>query len=240
MQSRWIGKPDGVYTVAMHRLAIYDMDKTITHAPTWVSFLISAAQDQAPWRLGLLPAAGAVALAYGARLIDRATLKQISQRLLLGHTMTPEMAARAAAGFAHRIAHSGIFAGARVQIAADRADGYRLVMATASYRFYATAIAERLGFDAVIATESRIGANGSVLARIEGQNCYGAAKLAMIEGWLRAEGIARAEARIRFYSDHVSDAPTLAWADEPFAVNAHGPLRKLAGARGWPIVDWER
>ena len=49
-----------------------------------------------------------------------------------------------------------------------------------------------------------------------------------------------ARPRIRFYSDHVSDAPVLEWADEPVAVNAHGPLRTLAKARGWPIVDWER
>jgi phosphoserine phosphatase len=44
---------------------------------------------------------------------------------------------------------------------------------------------------------------------------------------------------VRFYSDHVSDAPTFAWADEPVAVNAHGPLRALARARGWRIEDWE-
>src|SRR3546814_10286038 len=42
---------------------------------------------------------------------------------------------------------TGVFAGARERIAADRAAGYRLVMATASYRFYVGAIAERLGFD---------------------------------------------------------------------------------------------
>jgi phosphoserine phosphatase len=43
---------------------------------------------------------------------------------------------------------------------------------------------------------------------------------------------------VRAYSDHVSDAPLLEWADEPFAVNAHGPLRKLADMRGWPQLDW--
>ncbi len=51
-------------------------------------------------------------------------------------------------------------------------------------------------------------------------------------------GIARADAHVRAYSDHVSDAPLLAWADEGFAVNAHGPLRALAKERGWPILDW--
>lgn len=53
------------------------------------------------------------------------------------------------------------------------------------------------------------------------------------------EGLTRSDLRIRFYSDHVSDAPVLEWADEPFAVNAHGPLRKLAAAKGWTVLDWE-
>src|SRR3546814_5248680 len=55
----------------------------------------------------------------------------------------------------------------------------------------------------------------------------------MILAWMVAEGIERENAQIRFYSDHVSDAPVMEWADEPFAVNPHGKLRKLAGERGW-------
>jgi HAD superfamily hydrolase (TIGR01490 family) len=223
----------------MTKLAIYDMDRTITHAPTWTAFLIETARRQAPWRLALLPLAGAAAAAYGVKAIDRGQLKQMTQRLLLGHRMRDADAKRAAAHFADRIAASGVFAGARTQIAADRAAGYRLVMATASYRFYAGAIADRLGFDDVIATEvERV--EDRLRARISGENCYGPGKLRMIEAWMAANDIARADAQIRFYSDHVSDAPVLGWADEGFAVNAHGPLRKLARERGWSIVDWER
>ena len=223
----------------MTKLAIYDMDRTITHAPTWTAFLIETARRQAPWRLALLPLAGAAAAAYGVKAIDRGQLKQMTQRLLLGHRMRDADAKRAAAHFAERIAASGVFAGARAQIAADRAAGYRLVMATASYRFYAGAIADRLGFDDVIATDvERI--EDRLRARISGENCYGPGKLRMIKAWMAANHIARADAQIRFYSDHVSDAPVLGWADEGFAVNAHGPLRKLARERGWAIVDWER
>jgi len=223
----------------MTKLAIYDMDRTITHAPTWTAFLIETAKTQAPWRLALLPLAGAAAAAYAVKAIDRGRLKEMTQRLLLGHRMRDADARRAAAHFADRIAASGVFTGARAQIAADHAAGYRLVMATASYRFYAGAIAERLGFDDVIATEvERI--EDRLRARISGENCYGPGKLRMIEAWMAANGIARADAEIRFYSDHVSDAPVLEWADEGFAVNAHGPLRKLARERGWAIVDWER
>lgn len=223
-----------------HRLAIYDMDRTLTHAPTWTPFLIASARRRAPWRLLFAPAVVFMMLGYLAKRIDRAGLKQRMQRMLLGGRLAPEAMRDAAEAFAERVVATGVFAGARAQIRADRAEGYRLVMATASYRFYAAAIAERLGFDAVIATESEFAEDGSLLPKLMGENCYGPAKLKMIEAWFAEQKIARADARVRFYSDHVSDAPVLAWADEPVAVNAHGPLRKLARAKGWPVVDWER
>ncbi len=222
-------------------LAIYDMDKTITHAPTWTPFLIHTARTGgAPWRLALIPFAGFAAAGYLAKLISRGRLKYVMQRMMLGKHMTPAEERRSAEAFADRVMADGVFAGALARIAADRAAGYRLVMATASYRFYVEAIAKRLGFDAVIGTESLRGPDGRLLAGIDGENCYGPAKLRMIEAWMEREGIDRTDAHVRFYSDHVSDAPTFAWADEPFAVNAHGPLKLLAAAKGWPMPDWER
>ncbi|QQV77790.1 HAD-IB family phosphatase [Sphingomonas aliaeris] len=217
------------------KLAIYDMDKTITVKATWTGFVIGAARRQSPWRLVFLPLIGFATVAYGAKLIDRGRLKQITQHLLLGHTMSAEATAAAADRFAGRVR---LLPGAEAQIRADRAAGYRLVMATASYRFYVTAIAKRLGFDAVIATLSRDGGDGAVRAGIFGENCYGPNKLAMIQDWMAEQRIAREDAVIRFYSDHVSDAPTLDWADEAFAVNPHAPLRALALVKGWTIMDW--
>jgi len=224
----------------MTRLAIYDMDRTITHAPTWAPFLISTARRHAPWRLLLMPAIAFAMLGYTAKLVDRAGLKQAMQRLLLGGKLAPEAVDRAATAFADRVVATGVFAGARAQIEADRAAGYRLVLATASYRFYATAIADRLGFDDVIATESTFDESGWLGAKMMGDNVYGPAKLRAIEAWFKTNRIDRKKAHVRFYSDHVSDAPALAWADEAFAVNAHGPLKALARKRGWTIVDWER
>jgi len=223
----------------MHAIAIYDLDKTITYAPTWTSFLVATARTQNPWRLALLPFAGVATLCYALKMVDRAGLKQVTQRLMLGNGWQDSHATQAVAAFADRVAADGVYAGARAAIAADRAAGRRIVLATASYAFYAGAIAERLGFDDVIGT-GVVREDGRLRARIDGENCYGPAKLRMIEAWMAGEGIARSVAVIRFYSDHVSDAPTLEWADEAFAVNAHGPLRLLARARGWTIVDWER
>ncbi len=222
----------------MQHIAIYDMDKTITRAATWSPFLFHAARTMAPWRLSLLPALAGTGAAYLAGMLGRQELKEAAQRLMLGRAVPSDRLDAVATSFADSIAATGVYPAALERIAADRAAGRLLVLATASCHFYVAPIAARLGFDAVIATESMRGPTGDILAQIDGENCYGPAKLRMIEGWMAAQGIARDQASIRFYSDHVSDAPTLDWANEPFAVNPHAALRALASERGWPVLDW--
>ncbi len=222
----------------MEKIAFYDMDKTITRAPTWTRFLVHYAARHAPHRLVLLPLAGLAAAGYPLRLLNRAQLKQQTQRLMIGRRIGAGQLARAAASFARRLDRRGLFAEARARIAADRAEGYRIVVATASPRFYAEAIAALVGADAVIATEAQHDAGGRVLARLDGANCYGDAKLDRVQAWLAEQGIARDGAHVRFYSDHVSDAPALGWADQAFVVNPDRLLAALAATRGWTRFDW--
>jgi HAD superfamily hydrolase (TIGR01490 family) len=220
------------------RLAIYDMDRTITRRATYTPFLIHAASKLAPWRLILVPLVLLTMLAYVLKLLDRGRLKEINYTLLIGRGIAPERLEPVIESFAEKQLASNIMPGARRAIAADRAAGRRLVMATASYRLYAAAIARRLGFDDVIATETGIDAKGRIVARIDGANCYGAAKKDMILAWLQREGLDRDAVHIRFYSDHVSDHHVHRWADEAVAANAHSRLVRLARSEGWEVVDW--
>jgi len=219
-------------------LAVYDMDRTVTRRATYTPFLLHCAVRRAPWRLLLLPTVALSMLAYVLGLIDRARLKEINHHLLLGRTIRPRELAPLVESFAEKQLAANIRPGARAAIARDKADGRRLVLATASYRLYADAIAERLGFNDVIGTGSIIGLDDRVHARIAGENCYGPAKLRMIADWIEASGLKGAHRHVRFYSDHVSDQPAFEWADEPVAVNPHGRLRRLAERRGWQIEDW--
>ena len=218
-------------------LAIYDMDKTVTRRPTYGAFLWHAMWRLAPWRALLAPLSLLATLAYALRLIDRGRLKEWNYWLLIGGA-DPERLERVVQSFADLQARTNILPGARARIAEDKAAGRRLVLATASYRLYAAAIAKRLGFDDVIATDSRIDATGRTVARIDGRNCYGIAKLDMIEAWLQREGLEREALHIRFYSDHVSDAPVHHWSDEAFATNAHARLIRVAEDEGWEVLDW--
>jgi HAD superfamily hydrolase (TIGR01490 family) len=222
----------------MSDLAIYDMDRTVTRHATYTPFLLHCAIRRAPWRLLLLPFVLLSMLAYTARLIDRARLKEINHRLLLGDAIHPRDLRPLVESFADRQIAGNIRPGARRAIERDKEQGRRLVLATASYRLYADAIAKRLGFDDVIGTGSIIGLDERVHAKIAGENCYGPAKLRMIADWLDASSLKGAHGHVRFYSDHVSDRPAFEWADEPVAVNPHGKLRRLAEQRGWAIEDW--
>jgi HAD superfamily hydrolase (TIGR01490 family) len=219
-------------------LAIYDMDRTVTRRATYTPFLLHCAVRRAPWRLLLLPLVLLSMLAYVARLIDRARLKEINHHLLLGETINPRELKPLVESFADKQVATNIRPGARKAIARDKAEGRRLVLATASYRLYADAIAERLGFDDVIGTGSIIGLDKRVHAKIAGENCYGPAKLRMIADWVEPSRLKGAHGHVRFYSDHVSDQPAFEWSDEPVAVNPHGKLRRLAEERGWAIEDW--
>ena len=222
----------------MSDLAIYDLDRTITRRPTYTLFLIHCALRRQQWRLLFVPAVAIAMLAYALGLFDRGRLKEISQALLIGRHIHAARLKPLADSFADATVAGNVRPGARRAIERDREQGRRLVLATASYRLYADAIAERLGFDDVIATGSVIGLDERVHARIAGENCYGPAKLRMIAEWVEKSGLTESRGHVRFYSDHASDEPVFDWSDEPVAVNPHARLARLAAIRGWAVEDW--
>jgi HAD superfamily hydrolase (TIGR01490 family) len=219
-------------------LAIYDMDRTVTKRATYTPFLLHCARRRAPWRLLFLPIVLLAMVAYLLRLIDRGRLKEINHHLLIGGKIHPSELKPLVDSFADTQIAGNVRPGALKAIARDKSQGRRLILATASYRLYADAIAKRLGFDDVIGTGSVIGLDDRVNAKIAGENCYGPAKMRMITDWLEKSGVKDTYGHVRFYSDHVSDQPAFEWADEPIAVNPHGKLRRLAEQRGWRIEDW--
>jgi HAD superfamily hydrolase (TIGR01490 family) len=222
----------------MTDLAIYDMDRTVTRHATYTPFLLHCAMRRAPWRLLLLPLGILSMLAYVLKLIDRGRLKEINHRLLLGQKRSADELKPLVDSFADKTIASNIRPGALKAIARDKVEGRRIVMATASYTLYAEAIGERLGFDDVIGTGSITGLDERVHAKIDGENCYGPAKLRMIADWVDKSGLNGVHGHVRFYSDHASDQPAFEWSDEPVAVNPHARLARLAAERGWTVEDW--
>ena len=222
------------------KLAIYDMDRTVTIRGTYTPFLLFVAARMAPWRLLLAPFALLAMAGYAAKLVSRKRLKEINLALLLGTRLSPHRLAPHIEAYADRVVARNLYAKARARIADDQAAGYRVALCTASYELYVQAIAARIGIAAedVIGTRLVSAADGTILAQIDGENCYDREKLPRIAQWMASIGVKREEAHLRCYSDHVSDAPMLDLADEAFATTPSSKLRALAEQRGWPVLDF--
>ena len=222
----------------MMKIALYDLDKTITKRPTYMSFLLHAAWRHEPWRLVFLPGLLLLFAGYLARTVDRGRLKELMQAMLLGPAVDSAKMEAIAESFAEATLAGNVYVQAQARIAKEKAEGRRLVLATASYAFYAAPLARKLGFDDVIGTLAKRDEDDAILARIDGENCYGAAKLRMVEAWAVEQGLARDDITVRFYSDSQTDLPVFDWSDEPIATNPNAKLRIIAEKRGWRIIAW--
>ncbi|HZO31725.1 MAG TPA: HAD family phosphatase [Chloroflexota bacterium] len=128
-----------------------------------------------------------------------------------------------------------IYPAARAALAADRAAGYRLVLLSGELDLALRPVADDLGFDDLVCNRLvfRDGiASGEVVAPLLAER----EKAAAIRRICQAYGTTPAAARA--YSDSLSDLPMLEQVGQPFAVNPEARLRKVAQARGWPVVDW--
>lgn len=167
---------------------------------------------------------------------------------LVGETL-PTMAlaraaARAAKGWSADTARqAGKMAAARLEsivapyahaiVAEHRAAGRPVVLATTTPYDLVAPLAERLGFDDVIATRYTE-EDGAYTGGITGDFVWAAGKLRAVRSWAAANGIDLKESFA--YSDSVYDAPLLSAVGHPYAVNPDPRLLVLATLRRWPVL----
>lgn len=216
-------------------VAVFDLDRTVTRAGTYTPFLLSCTPPGLGMARGVSKALTGAA-AYQLGLISRGDLKARMLEASIAGATRDQVDAWSEA-FVSRWLHTHIRPGATAAIARHRAAGDRLVLATASFDFYARVFAARLGFDDVIATVSVWDDSGRLRAALAGENCYGAVKLAAVQGYLAGRP---SPARVVAYSDHHTDFALLRWAQEGVAVNPNAKLRRLAEAHDMTVVDWDK
>jgi HAD superfamily hydrolase (TIGR01490 family) len=218
----------------IHEVSVFDLDRTLTRRGTYTSFLLHAAWRRSPWRLLLAPVAAFHFLRHVSGGATRKQLKERLQQVFLGPKAARDEIAGVARSFARRLP---IHSAARRKIEQDRAEGRRVVIATAANAFYVEHIAHELGVEEIVSTQS-VWEDGQLMPRIAGENCHGRDKLAMLEAYFEQQGLPRESLHVRFFSDHPSDEPVLRWADEAYVVNPGRRFRDQALAAGWPVLSW--
>lgn len=122
---------------------------------------------------------------------------------------------------------------ARVLVEQHRAAGRPLVLATTTPRDLVEPLAERLGFDAVVATRYRQ-RDGVYEGGIDGEFVWGRGKLRSVAEWATTADVDLASSWA--YSDSYYDLPLLTAVAHPHAVNPDPRLAAVATVRRWPVV----
>lgn len=118
-----------------------------------------------------------------------------------------------------------------------RAKGHMLVLATTTPHDLVAPLAQRLGFDAVVATRYRVGSDGNYDGALEGPFVWSAGKLSAVQRWAAEADVDLSSSWA--YSDSIYDAPMLSAVGYPVAVNPDPRLAVLATTRRWPVRHFD-
>lgn len=173
---------------------------------------------------------------YKAGTLDPVAYLQFATQAVRKYGATQSIAARA--HFMDAVIEKAIQKSALDLLAQHRAAGDTMVLVTATNEFVTTPIAQRLGFEHLIAVELETDATGWYTGASKGTLSFREGKITRVNQWLAARGKTWDDvAHSTFYSDSMNDLPLLEKVDTPVATNPDDTLRALATKRGWRILD---
>ncbi len=215
----------------MEGAAFFDLDRTLLSGGT--GQVLSRAMVELGVIQRTLPGEG---LLYGIYDLLGETLPSIAlarqaTRVARGRAAdafdaAAEAAAAVIAGMVHPFAHA--------LIEQHHAAGRRVVLATTTPEHLVRPLADRLGFDDVIATRYAVGADGRFDGALAGPFIWSRGKVAAVREFAEERGISLPESYA--YSDSIYDLPLLSAVGHPAAVNPDPRLVAVALLRRWPIL----
>ena len=218
------------------KLALFDLDHTLLpidsdHA--WGEYTISIGWRDAQ---DFKRANDQFYADYVAGTIDSAAYLRFSTQAIREQGAIKSIAAHA--DFMASLIEKNIKKAALDLLAAHRAAGDTLVLITATNEFVTRPIAERLGFEHLIAVELEKDSSGWYTGATRSTLSFRAGKVTRLMQWLAERGKTWDDVSdSTFYSDSMNDLPLLEKVHTPVATNPDARLRSLAAQRGWRILD---
>ncbi len=127
-----------------------------------------------------------------------------------------------------------LYPGAGALIERDRAEGYRPVLVSGELDFALDCVVRYLGFEGVICNSLQF-RGGVATGEVERPLIAEEEKVAAMRRYASERDAALEGSKA--YSDSLSDLPMLEAVGYPVAVNPDRRLRRVARARGWPVLE---
>lgn len=201
-------------------IVIFDLDGTLTKKDTYLPFLWLCLQEFGPRWFSIFILPFYVSL-YLCGLISNSRLKEIFlDKILSGIPL--ERLEPVSEKFVSELLDKGLNKKGleKLQMHLKRND--KVILASASFDFYAVKLAKRLGIDHIICTRAEV-KDEVLTGRILGENCYGWEKVRRLEAII--SDIEWGSSLL--YTDHYADLPLLKRVAQGFLVNPNLKTRVL-------------
>ena len=214
------------------RVAFFDFDGTLSRGDSILPFLLwCIRRREAPVSQLFRAAGGWLKQRRDPGKTVRA--KEITLSFLTGRSRR-ELERLADRFWQERLV-KGLFPKGQERMRQLKAQGFTIVIVSASPSCYMDRLPAYLPADAVLCTDCHIGADGCFDGHV-GANCKGDEKPKRIRRWLKENGLPEKLEDCQAYGDSPSDAPMLAMVGHPVAVNPHRRLTEAVP--GAEIVRW--
>lgn len=215
------------------RVAVFDLDGTITRHDTYIDFLLYCLRKK-PSRWVCLPALASYVLVHKAGLRSNHWLKARFLGAVAGG-MTRVQLMQICEQFVDRTMATNVKQPALDELKRLRGEGYSLVLATASFGLYVRSLAAKLEFDEVLCTEALFNLDDKLTGTLDGKNCIGEEKARRIRVLLADREWAGVELG---YSDSKVDLPMLEMSGRALVIDPKSSTEKLAVEKGYEVLRW--
>ncbi len=214
------------------KVAVFDLDGTITYRDTYVDFLLFCLKKR-PARLLRSGALVAYYCAYKTGLKSNHWLKAKFLGTIAGGLGGERLDVLCEA-FAAQTVKNNIKPQALQELKKLKQQGYVLVLATASFEFYVSLLFKSLDMDHLLCTKALFD-NTGITGALDGKNCIGAEKARQVESLLSRFQLKCVD---RAYSDDKVDLPLFKMAKVALVIDPKPATALVAGDEGYQILKW--
>lgn len=201
--------------IALKRLAIFDIDYTITKKETLMElYKYTVSKDKR--NLRFLPRAAFSGLMYVMKVYDEKTVKQKFLKFIDG--ITEEDLSILVKSFYKDRLRNIVYEDALTMMRKLKKEGYDIYLISASPEFYVNEFYNIDVVDKVIGTRFTF-KDGIFTRKMEGENCKGEEKVKRLKEVLKKENIEVDFKNSYMFSDSLSDKPLLDLVGKPYLIN---------------------
>ncbi|MFA9398289.1 MAG: HAD-IB family hydrolase [Clostridiaceae bacterium] len=199
----------------MTKLAIFDVDFTLTKKETLIQFYLFMLKNNIKYII-YLPKVLIAGLFYGLKLFSAKQSKQVFISFLKG--VSEEDLSEISSDFYESKLSKIIYNEAHETIKKRKAEGCKIYLISASPEFYLNELYEIKEIDRIIGTKLEI-IDGVYTGKFFGDNCKGEEKVKRLYEVISKEGLEVDYENSYMYSDSLSDLPLFKIVGNPFLIN---------------------